>query len=145
MLKGKCRQVVTQAQITAKLTMNIVDDPVIAKTVQSRTISRYQLAVFFSGISLGPRKRSIQVCFVACSTIFSPCSFGVSFGVPLENTLLVDLLKDLFKPSCRPIGRLVVRNRCCVDCRQNPLPIMVDNVLFCRFPARVPKRRDAIR
>jgi len=37
-----------------QLTNNIVDEPVIAKTVQISTISRYHFAVQRSGIGLGP-------------------------------------------------------------------------------------------
>jgi len=39
---------------TAGRTNNIVDEPVIAKTVQMSTISRYHFAVQRSGIGLGP-------------------------------------------------------------------------------------------
>ena len=38
-----------------KLTNTIVEDPVMAKTVQIRTISRYQAAVQRSGMGFGPR------------------------------------------------------------------------------------------
>eukprot|EP00533_Pseudo-nitzschia_delicatissima_P014573 CAMPEP_0197271926 /NCGR_PEP_ID=MMETSP1432-20130617/9188_1 /TAXON_ID=44447 /ORGANISM="Pseudo-nitzschia delicatissima, Strain UNC1205" /LENGTH=142 /DNA_ID=CAMNT_0042737411 /DNA_START=107 /DNA_END=536 /DNA_ORIENTATION=+ len=41
---------------TAGRTNTIVEDPVIAKTVQTRTISRYHAADQRSGIGFGPRK-----------------------------------------------------------------------------------------
>lgn len=54
-------------------TNTIVEDPVIAKTVQRRTISRYQVKVHLGGISFGPknlcRNDELPVYFVELASL----------------------------------------------------------------------------
>ena len=47
--------------LTAGRTNTMVDDPVIANTVQRSTISLYQANVHLGGISLGPKNRCRKV------------------------------------------------------------------------------------
>lgn len=49
---------------TAGRTKNIVDDPVIPKTVHISAISAYHLGVFRGGIVLGAKNRSRKVVFL---------------------------------------------------------------------------------
>ena len=49
---------------TAGRTKNMVDVPVIPKTVHSNAISAYHRGVFFGGIGLGPKNRCRKVVVV---------------------------------------------------------------------------------
>ena len=58
----------------SRRTNTIVDDPVMAKTVQTSTISPYHFGVHLGGISFGPIKR-----FHDCENLEDIVSFEISF------------------------------------------------------------------
>lgn len=83
---------------TAGRTMIIVEDPVTAKTVHTKTISPYQAAVHRSGIGFGPMNRCQNPTIPCCSVAASLAVEEVC--LPDRNRRWVPFLSRLFAGRC---------------------------------------------